>query len=61
MATLNAIGSLGLLNLGTTLALGGHSGPAGVSLGLAALFAGLVLAGMKRVQRLDKFEKEIRS
>ena len=47
--------------MGTQLALsGGRDGAAGVVLALSAVFGGLALAGLKRVQRLDKFEKEIR-
>ncbi|PNW79848.1 hypothetical protein CHLRE_08g369150v5 [Chlamydomonas reinhardtii] len=60
-ATLHTVASVGLLNVGTQLALsGGRDGAAGVVLALSAVFGGLALAGLKRVQRLDKFEKEIR-
>ncbi|KAG2482100.1 hypothetical protein HYH03_018956 [Edaphochlamys debaryana] len=63
LATLHTVAAVGLLNAGVTLALAGE-GPAGaaagVCLGGAGLFGVLVVLGMRRVQRLDKFEKDMR-
>lgn len=36
-------------------------GPAGLSLGLACVLGIFVTQGLKRVQRLDKFEKDMRN
>jgi hypothetical protein len=61
MATMNTIGAVGFLDMGVQLALhGGLEGAAGACMAIAAVFSVLLLRGMKRVQRLDKFEKEIR-
>jgi hypothetical protein len=61
VATLNTVAAVGLLNVGTQLALhGGLEGPAGLCFSLAGLFTVLTALGFKRVERLDKFEKEIR-
>lgn len=60
VATLNAVASVGLLNVGTQLALSGRSVPAGGLMSLAGVFAVLVLLGMRRVKRLDKFEDAIK-
>ena len=57
---MNAVGAMGLLNIGTLLALEGLPGPGQACMAGAALFAFLVFRGFKRVERLDKFEKEIR-
>lgn len=65
VATLNAVGSIGLMNLGTTLALqggggGAAAGAAALCMGLSAAFGVMLLLSFKRIQRLDKFEKDIR-
>ena len=61
LATLNTIAAVGLLNVGVQFALHGDlEGPATLCVGLSSVFGGLVLAGLKRVQRLDKFEKDMR-
>lgn len=61
LATINTIATVGLLDVGTQLALhGGLEGPAGLCYTLSAVFGVFVALGLKRVQRLDKFEKEIR-
>jgi hypothetical protein len=50
-----------LLNVGVQLALhGGLEGAATLCVGLSSVLGGLVFAGLKRVQRLDKFEKDMR-
>jgi len=59
-ATMNVVGAMGFLNVGTMFALGGFEGPAALALGLAAVFGVLTLRGFQRVDRLDKFEKDIR-
>ena len=66
--TVNAIGCMGFMNVGTMLALnsaaGGVGGPmqsaSTVTLGFAAFFGVMVFLGFKRVNELDKFEKEIK-
>jgi hypothetical protein len=69
LATMNTIACMGFLNMGTMMALSpapvaataaSLEGPATLCMGLAAVFAFLVFRGFKRVQRLDKFEKEMR-
>jgi heme A synthase len=61
LVTVNTVASVGLLDVGTQLALhGGLEGPAGLCYALSAVFGVFVALGLKRVQRLDKFEKEIR-
>jgi predicted unusual protein kinase regulating ubiquinone biosynthesis (AarF/ABC1/UbiB family) len=62
LATLHTVAAVGLLNVGTQLALAGaeHGGAAAAVFTAAGVFAALVVAGMRRVARLDKFEREIR-
>jgi hypothetical protein len=60
-ATINTIGAMGFLNLGTMLGLTGHQGPAAAAVGLGAVFGVLVWRGFARVARLDEFEKQIKS
>eukprot|EP00878_Enallax_costatus_P036266 GHUV01040676.1.p2 GENE.GHUV01040676.1~~GHUV01040676.1.p2 ORF type:complete len:103 (-),score=22.51 GHUV01040676.1:527-835(-) len=61
IATINTVAAVGLLDVGTQLALhGGLEFAAGTCYSVAALLAVFVALGFKRVQRLDKFEKEIR-
>jgi hypothetical protein len=59
-ATMNTVAAVGLLNLGAQLALAQLQGPAAVCLGLSSVFAVLMVLAFRRVQRLDKFEKEVR-
>ena len=60
-ATLSSVGSLGLLNLGAMLAMGHVEGPvASLCMALSCACGVLALNSIKRVQRLDQFEKEIR-
>lgn len=61
MATMQSIGAVGFLNVGTMLALDGRTGPAAGVLGLAGVFGVMMLLGFKRVKRLDKFEKDLRA
>jgi len=60
MATIHTVGAVGLLNVGTMLALNGQEGPAATVLGLSAVFGFLLVQGFIRVDRLDKFEKDLR-
>ncbi|GIL68808.1 hypothetical protein Vafri_22040 [Volvox africanus] len=69
MATTNSVACMGLLNVGVMLAINAGpaaatgmnlEGPAALCLGLSAVFGSLVFRGLKRVQRLDKFEKDIK-
>lgn len=55
-ATLSAIGSVGLLNVGVQLALGGQQSFGGVSMLSSGILAVLMLLSLRRVRRLDKFE-----
>ena len=60
-ATLSTVGALGLLNLGSVMAMGHVEGPgAALCMALSCGCGLLALTSIKRVQRLDKFEKEIR-
>ena len=59
-ATVNAIASMGLLNVGVQLALAGRETAAGGLMSAAGVFAVLTLLGMRRVKRLDKFEDGIK-
>eukprot|EP00850_Spirogloea_muscicola_P018201 SM000164S02263 [mRNA] locus=s164:175492:181328:- [translate_table: standard] len=59
VVTINTIGACTLLNLGVTFSTQGLTAPATGCFVLAGIFSGLVFFGMKRVERLDKFEKMI--
>eukprot|EP00798_Chlamydomonas_sp_ICE-L_P018776 gene18776-25315_t len=66
-ATMNAIGCIGFLNMGTMLALqpaaavsGPMQGAATMTLGLAAVYAFMVFNSFKTVSKLDKFEKDLK-
>lgn len=59
-ATLNAVGAVGLLNVGVQLALAGRAGPADAVLVGAGVLSVLVLLALRRVKRLDKFEKDLK-
>lgn len=60
--TLNAVAAMGLINVGSNLTVSQVGGPAaGVCWAASAVFGFLIWRGLKRVQRLDKFEKEIRN
>ncbi len=59
-ATVNVVGALGFVNLGTTLALAEHMGPAAAALTAAGVFAVSALLLFRRVNNLDKFEKQIK-
>jgi O-antigen/teichoic acid export membrane protein len=60
-ATINSILSMGLLNVGVQLALAEQAAGAGAAFALSAVAAGFVLYGFRRVRRLDKFEKAIKT
>eukprot|EP00879_Flechtneria_rotunda_P001676 GHRR01001836.1.p1 GENE.GHRR01001836.1~~GHRR01001836.1.p1 ORF type:complete len:739 (+),score=239.78 GHRR01001836.1:270-2486(+) len=61
IATINTIAAVGFFDVGTQLALhGGLEVAAGGCYALSLLFGVFIALGFKRVQRLDKFEKEIR-
>lgn len=60
-ATLNCICSMGFLNVGTQLALAGQALPAGAAFAVSAACGAFVLLGFRRVKRLDKFEKSIKT
>ena len=58
--TVSSIAALGFLNVGTQLALAGQTAAAGGVMALSAAAAGFVVWGMRRVQRLDKFENDMK-
>lgn len=60
-ATLQTVAGVGILNVGMQLALAGQTGPGGACFGAAGALGVLVLLGLRRVQRLDKFEKDLRN
>lgn len=60
-ATIQSIGCMGFLNVGVQLGLAGQSTAAGAALALSGVCAGFVLWGFRRVKRLDKFEKSIKT
>jgi hypothetical protein len=59
LATINAIFTAGFLDVGTQLALQAAP-PAPVAFTLSAVFAVRLLLNMRRVQRLDRFEKRVK-
>lgn len=59
VVTLNAVAAASLLNMGVSLTTAGIDGPATGCFLLAGGFGMAVMWGLKRVQRLDKFEKLI--
>lgn len=52
---------MGFLNVGTQLALAGQALPAGAAFAVSAACGAFVLLGFRRVKRLDKFEKSIKT
>ncbi|KAI7839932.1 hypothetical protein COHA_006326 [Chlorella ohadii] len=60
-ATIQSIGAMGFLNVGVQLGLAGQSAAAGAALALSGVCAGFVVFGFRRVKRLDKFEKSIKT
>ena len=61
MATFQAVAVAGLLDVGTQLQLGGQTGWSYPAFGGAAVLCGLIALGFRRVKKLDKFEKGLRS
>ncbi|KAG1679839.1 hypothetical protein FOA52_012752 [Chlamydomonas sp. UWO 241] len=59
-ATLTSIGAMGFLNIGTMLAIADKGTPAAFALAAALGCGALMLNAFMRVQRLEKFEKDIR-
>ena len=59
-ATLQAVAGVGLLDAGVQLALAGRSGPADAVLAAAGVMGVLVLLSLRRVRRLDKFERDLK-
>lgn len=60
-ATINAIGAGTLVNVGSQLAMNGQAGLGGVLLAGSGVFGFLIWRAFRRVKRIDKFEKGIRS
>jgi predicted unusual protein kinase regulating ubiquinone biosynthesis (AarF/ABC1/UbiB family) len=60
VATLHAIASMGFFNGAIQFGLEDKSGPAFALMGVSAIFSVLVLLSMRRVRRLDKFEKGLK-
>ncbi len=61
MATLQAVAVAGLLDVGTQLQLGGRAEWSYPAFGAAAVLSGLIALGFRRVKKLDKFEKGLKS
>jgi disease resistance protein RPM1 len=61
IATLQAVAGAALLDVGTQLGLAGKQGASGALLSGAAAMGVLVLLAMRRVKRLDKFERDLRN
>ncbi len=51
MATLNSVGAIGFLNIGTMLALSEYTAPASLALSLGGVFSVLTLLNFRRVER----------
>ena len=60
-ATINAIGAGTLVNVGSQLAMNGQAGLGGVLLAGSGVFGILMWRAFRRVRRIDKFEKGMRS
>lgn len=60
-ATINAIGAGTLVNVGSQLAMSGQAGLGGVLLAGSGVFGILIWRAFRRVRRIDKFEKGMRS
>lgn len=60
-ATINCIVSMGTLNVGVQLALAGQAAPGGAAFALSAACGLSVALAFRRVKRLDKFEKSIKT
>lgn len=60
VATMHSVAAVGLLNLGAQLAMAGHTLPAAVCLGASGGFGFLLGLGFRRVERLDKFERDMK-
>ncbi|MEW5309310.1 MAG: hypothetical protein WDW38_001205 [Sanguina aurantia] len=61
LATMNTIGAATFLNVGTLLAVNHLAGGATLSMALSAVFAYMTFSGFKRVEKLDKFEKDLKN
>ena len=61
MATFQAVAVAGLLDVGTQLQLGGRVAWSYPAFGGAAVLCVLIGLGFRRIKRLDKFEKGLRS
>lgn len=59
-ATMNAIASGTLANVGSQLLLGGHLGPGAALLSGSAVFGVFIGLAFRRVKRIDKFERGMR-
>lgn len=61
MATFQAVGVAGLLDVGTQLQLAGRPAGSIPVFGGAAVLLGLIGWAFRRLKRLDKFEKDLKS
>lgn len=59
-ATISAIGAGTLVNVGSQLVMNGQQGAGGVLLTGSAVFGFLIWRALRRVKRIDKFEKGMR-
>ena len=60
-STINAIGAGTLANVGSQLAMNGQRAAAGFLLVGSAIFGVFIWRAFRRVKRIDKFEKGMRS
>ena len=60
LTTVNAVASMGLLNVGVQLALAGVETAGGLVMGVAGGFAVATALGIRRVKKLDQFEEGIK-
>lgn len=61
MVTFQAVAVAGLLDVGTQLQLGGRSAWSYPAFAGATVLCGLIALGLRRVSKLDKFEKGLKS
>jgi hypothetical protein len=61
LATINTVAAAAFLDVGTQLALSGKALLGGILLTVSCVFGVFVTFNFRRVQRLDKFEKDLRS
>ena len=61
MATFQAVAAVGLLDVGTQTALAGKTQYSTPAFAGALVLGGFIAWGFRRVRKLDKFEKDLKS